>query len=119
MGGWERGGWHGRVAGVDSPPGSGTQPPLPGMVKCYREGACRVCRRASWERHHLIPRSQGGADVEENIAPICFDCHRAFHSSPNWREYASAVRATMRLEEVLYVTRAKGEAWLDRRYPMP
>jgi hypothetical protein len=27
------------------------------------------------ELHHLIPRSRGGDDVEENIVPLCRTCH--------------------------------------------
>lgn len=27
------------------------------------------------EIHHIVPRSQGGEDKEENAIPLCFDCH--------------------------------------------
>jgi 5-methylcytosine-specific restriction endonuclease McrA len=90
---------------------------LPGEEKCYRERACRVCSKPGPARHHLVPRSQGGLDVEANIIPLCTACHLAFHQGTNWAYYASTIRARLRLDEELYVVRQKGKAWLDRRYP--
>ncbi|MGE0674895.1 MAG: HNH endonuclease [Methylibium sp.] len=51
---------------------------------------CRVCRRPCLpgavkrseraERHHLIPRSRGGAHVPENLVTLCVEeCHPAVH----------------------------------------
>lgn len=44
------------------------------------EGRCEnpVCRRrGSLDPHHVIKRSQGGADHEGNLVMICRTCHRA------------------------------------------
>ncbi len=27
------------------------------------------------EIHHIVPRSEGGDDSEENSIPLCLDCH--------------------------------------------
>src|SRR5439155_25945830 len=48
-----------------------------------KQAPCRVCRDAdsngsvhsSIQFHHLVPRSQGGDDVADNIVPLCQDCH--------------------------------------------
>lgn len=46
------------------------------LVACHRY--CCVCHKFTgnkMEIHHIIPRSQGGEDTEENGIPLCFDCH--------------------------------------------
>jgi len=30
--------------------------------------------------HHIVPRSEGGSDSEENGIPLCFNCHAEVHS---------------------------------------
>jgi 5-methylcytosine-specific restriction endonuclease McrA len=48
-----------------------------------KQGPCRVCVRPTsngsyWgkiELHHIVPRSQGGDDVADNIVPLCGSCH--------------------------------------------
>lgn len=43
---------------------------------------CRVpwCkRRQQLERHHVVPRSQGGPDTKENSVILCHGCHRDRH----------------------------------------
>lgn len=29
--------------------------------------------------HHIVPRSEGGADDEANLVTLCSNCHRAIH----------------------------------------
>lgn len=46
-------------------------------------GECRVCETLTLVRgeainielHHLVPRSIGGDDVEDNLVPLCPVCH--------------------------------------------
>lgn len=39
---------------------------------------CRACgRRASAEVDHIVPLSEGGADVIANMQGLCRACHRA------------------------------------------
>lgn len=40
---------------------------------------CR-CGKPASQRHHIHYRSQGGSDADENLAPMCDDCHRRLHS---------------------------------------
>lgn len=47
-----------------------------------REPLCRVCYRQgvvklATTRDHIVPLEEGGQDVEENVQPICDDCHDA------------------------------------------
>lgn len=32
-------------------------------------------------QHHLVPKAQGGADVEENFITLCVVCHGKIHSA--------------------------------------
>jgi hypothetical protein len=46
------------------------------LVACHRH--CCLCHKFAgnkMEIHHIIPRSKGGEDSEENGIPLCFDCH--------------------------------------------
>jgi len=46
------------------------------LVACHRH--CCICHKFCGTRievHHIVPKSQGGADTEENGIPLCFDCH--------------------------------------------
>ena len=66
---------------------------------------CGLCNwdKASLDLHHIKERSKGGLDADDNLAPICPNCHRMAHSGlydievlksvaldkvlPNWRKY--------------------------------
>ena len=38
---------------------------------------CRICgKKIKLTADHIIKRSQGGDDLEENIWTLCVDCHR-------------------------------------------
>lgn len=42
---------------------------------------CWVCSRGyRTQVHHVIPRSMGGADVEQNMVLLCSTCHDAVHN---------------------------------------
>jgi hypothetical protein len=106
-----------------------------GIKKLRREGRCRACglaTRSYLTRAHLVPRGQRGDDVDENIIPLCGSgttgCHGALtdhHKASwpsllegaSWHQVASAVRATLRLEEEKYILDKKGAEWLGRVYP--
>ncbi len=41
---------------------------------------CQYCgRRDELQIHHMIRRSQRGADCEENLIVLCSPCHRLLH----------------------------------------
>lgn len=40
---------------------------------CYRQGVVKLATM----RDHIVPLEEGGKDVEENVQPICDDCHDA------------------------------------------
>jgi len=41
---------------------------------------CQQCgRRDQLQIHHMIRRSQSGADCEENLIVLCSSCHRSLH----------------------------------------
>lgn len=46
------------------------------LLWCDRR--CCLCRRVCEvliELHHIVPKSEGGTDDEDNAIPLCFDCH--------------------------------------------
>jgi hypothetical protein len=46
------------------------------LVACHRH--CCICHKPAgnkMEIHHIVPKSEGGEDTEENGIPFCFDCH--------------------------------------------
>ena len=43
-------------------------------------GRCSMCRKVQpLTRHHIVPRSDGGADEDANIELVCRPCHNALH----------------------------------------
>ncbi|MBD3213423.1 MAG: hypothetical protein GF311_12520 [Candidatus Lokiarchaeota archaeon] len=65
------------------------------LIKVYAKkragGICECCGEKApfqnedgklyLETHHLIPLSNGGKDLPENVAAVCPNCHRALHHS--------------------------------------
>ena len=46
------------------------------LVACHRH--CCICHKPAgnkMEIHHIVPKSEGGEDSEENGIPLCLDCH--------------------------------------------
>ena len=60
-----------------------------GRMKSYRNsheyvyerqnGVCPLCGAPIEHYHHIIPRSQGGSDLPENILGGCMKCHERIH----------------------------------------
>jgi 5-methylcytosine-specific restriction endonuclease McrA len=46
-------------------------------LRAAKLGPCRICETlvGPMEFHHLVPRSQGGDDVADNLVPLCAACH--------------------------------------------
>lgn len=94
--------------------------------KLLRERECRLCGRVSSNGHHLVYRSQGGADDPDNIIPLCGSgttgCHGKIHAHDH--EARLAVGFSLRDEERRYLVRKFGDnrraaAWLERVYGTP
>lgn len=43
---------------------------------------CKICKKQtnSLENHHIIPKSRGGLDNEDNIIKVCIECHGKAHN---------------------------------------
>jgi len=98
--------------------------PDAGMAKLRREGRCRLCRR-SWHdaggiasRHHLIPRGQGGDDVDQNLIPVCgtgtTGCHGELEHSVHAR---ARLRPMLFPDELSYGMIKVGPGRFNKRYP--
>lgn len=90
-----------------------------GRLKLAAERCCRVCEETSWlSRHHLVPRSLGGDDVDDNIVPLCETCHGDFERSGKHRRHVGhLIRGKLTAGERAYVIEKKGEDFLERYYP--
>lgn len=81
--------------------------------------SCRVCRATLAETlHHLIPRSNGGSDVEDNLIPVCGSGSTGCHGLlEEWDETASLkLGLSLTVEERRHVVEFKGAYYLSRRY---
>lgn len=100
-----------------------------GRMKVLLEGRCRACGRVpsghpldSLNRMHLVPKGQGGDDVDVNIVPGCGSgtsgCHGFLTTHAHgWGVVAAALRRNLQPDELAYVIGKKGRDWLDRVYP--
>ena len=85
-------------------------------------GCCQACGQTggNLNAHHLVPRSLGGDDVLGNLALLCGSgttgCHGAFHHGDQATVWA--LRANLTSHQVAYIVRKKGDAFLDRYYPL-
>lgn len=43
-----------------------------------------VCEGRGSQAHHILRRSQGGADDPSNLAWLCSSCHGHVHANPAW-----------------------------------
>jgi 5-methylcytosine-specific restriction endonuclease McrA len=80
--------------------------------KVVSEPLCRACRlEKAVDPHHVLLKSQGGDDLEDNIVPLCRACHRDYH------EARIGIRLT--LDERLYVLTKLGQnpgtVYLEKR----
>ena len=109
--------------------------PNAGKEKLLQERTCRACQRVGvWKlsRAHLVPKGQGGDDVDANIVPLCGGgtdgCHGALTdhhpaTEPSllkgqpWVVVAFALRIRLKDAERDYILAKKGLDWLDRTYP--
>lgn len=89
-------------------------------VHAQKSGPCRFCGTNSRvELHHLVPRSLGGDDVEDNLIPLCHEHHMAWEDrGKDWALICAGIRDTLSTPELSYVIGKKGEQFLDRYYPI-
>ena len=57
---------------------------LRARVRDEANGWCARCSTAAahGHAHHLLPRSAGGADADDNLAWLCPPCHEWAHANP-------------------------------------
>lgn len=61
--------------------------------------------------HHAVPRSQGGADVQDNLIALCSRCHE------DWHRRDVVYSDILTTSQIAYVVMRKGASWLHRNYP--
>ena len=73
---------------------------------------CRACKiNPATDGHHIVLRSSGGDDVEDDIIGLCRACHTDYH--------AAHIGLKLTLDEQLYVLtklgQGAGKAYMERR----
>lgn len=53
---------------------------------------CCRCQAIGVEIHHVVPKAEGGADTNENAAPLCAKCHSDFGDNPLKRKEIREMR---------------------------
>lgn len=66
-------------------------------VEARANGRCEariddVCEGRGCHAHHLLRRSQGGANDPSNLAWLCAACHGYVHANPAWAYEAGLLR---------------------------
>lgn len=85
-----------------------------------KTGKCVLCRRTrktSW--HHLVPRSQGGGDVEENLVELCGDGTTGCHGDIEARRRGARhhLRSKLTVAQTAYIIGRTNRDWIERHYP--
>ena len=85
-----------------------------GRMKSYRNsheyvyerqnGVCPLCGAPIEHYHHIIPRSQGGSDLPENILGVCMKCHERIHKG----ELITGMKGVMKKYGALSVLNGSG-----------
>ena len=82
-----------------------------------KNGPCRCCYSTGpVEFHHLVSRGIGGSDTENNIVPLCSDCHRLVTGRD--KRFCALLRANLTDAEYAYLVETLGEARTEARYPV-
>ena len=86
------------------------------QIAASRQGPCWVCDKPPPSHlHHLIYRSEGGADTEGNIVPLCIGCHELVHAGARAECEILAGRIVLDDLAYAYVVEHGGEGWFERR----
>ena len=87
-------------------------------IRAAKLGPCLVCGDADTTLHHLVPKSLGGGDVEDNLVPLCGSgttgCHGLVEARD--RTVCALLRDSLTRAELAYVLAVKGAVFLDRYY---
>jgi hypothetical protein len=87
----------------------------------FEFACCTACGMRPVERHHVVPRSQSGDDVIENLCPLCHGCHTKLEGHESgWERIAAAVRVYVLTNRprCVYVIGKIGWDRFNKRYPL-
>lgn len=92
--------------------------------KCLREKECRIedCGGVASDGHHIVYRSMGGDDIEDNLVPLCHHDHMTLHSAAtdDYWIVREEIGRMLTDTEISYVIKklgyATGTEFLERAY---
>ncbi len=83
-------------------------------IAARKQGPCRICGHAPPnELHHLIARSQGGADTESCLVPLCQTDHALIEARDPIA--GRMLAAALTDAEYAFVVEHYGESFFERR----
>ncbi len=85
-----------------------------------KQARCSICSERGTESHHVLNRSQGGADLDANLCVLCHSCHELITANNvTARRKLGEYLVCERLDTLQYLTEKLGEEqgadWLRRR----
>lgn len=63
-------------------------------------GLCVICGRRGAEHHHVIFRSAGGHDAENNMVLLCTECHAKFAHGVDEKFWKEQFQGYLQSEEI-------------------
>lgn len=67
-----------------------------------RDRWCVICGDRGRDIHHVVYRSHGGKDTEDNLVLLCRDCHSHLHdNNPNMAMRRRGIRSEQEAQEYL------------------
>lgn len=95
--------------------------------KVLQDRECRVadCGAVATDPHHIVYRSIGGDDVEDNIVGLCNHHHEILHfsASEDYWETRFAIGESLQDREILYAIDRlgidEGVSFMRRAYGVP
>jgi hypothetical protein len=80
---------------------------------------CVRCGQSAQAAHHVLPRSFGGSDDPQNLAPVCSRCHPSLERVARQRAYWLGYRPVPAGEPPRRVRRPRPTAELPRHMALP
>lgn len=86
-------------------------------AEVLRERPCAACQELPGSTlHHVVPRSQRGDDVIENLIGLCQSDHDELHHGMRANLLYLAIGRNLTPANIAYVLEKRGAGWLSSRY---
>lgn len=72
---------------------------------------CKICNKKTdyLEIHHIVPKSRGGSNSENNLISICIDCHSLAHDV-SFKRDAGLIKSRIKIAKE---KEEEAKKWID------